>query len=215
MYREIFPSWEPGPERPVLAEGLVDIWRIDLGPAVPRGNVAPARPKRESGPGRALAQTALREILGSYLGRPAALLEILVHRGGKPYLATGTLEFNLSHCVDMALVAVTTGKAVGIDVEVERHVEDPLRLARRVLTSEELALLESQRGACRLERFLDFWTRMEARQKAVGHGIFATAVDPASLTSVTFRPAPRHWASLSLAPRGPEPAFRFFDYCRR
>lgn len=215
MYREIFPHWQVGPEQPGVAEGLVDVWRVDLAPSVPHADVMAGAQLRESAPGRELAQVALREILGSYLARPASALDIRTRPGGKPYLEAGGLEFNLSHCADLALVAVTTGMAVGIDVETERHVEDPLRLARRVLTPEELVLLESRQGADRLACFLDFWTRMEARQKAVGHGIFAAAVDPASLTSVTFRPAPRHWASLSLACRGPAPSFRFFEYCRR
>lgn len=160
---------------------------------------------------------ALDDILGRYLGRAAAALRILRHPGGKPYLeAPGAgIEFNLSHCTGMALIAVTRGAALGIDVEARRRIEDPLRLARRLFTADAIALLESLPTGRRDEYFLDLWTRMEARQKALGRGIFAAAADPGRLTSVSFRPAPDHWASLSLSPPDPTVAFRFFDYGRR
>lgn len=214
MYREIFPHWEPAPDRPELSHGQVDIWRIVL-PVRAAPTASAAR-----GPAgdamRQLARSALDDILARYLGRRPGAGEIRVHPGGKPYLAAPApgIEFNLSHCTDTALLAVTTGLDVGVDVEARRRVADPLRLARRVFTPDEVRHLESLPASLRGERFLDLWTRMEARQKAIGRGIFADPADPATLTSVSFRPGPHHWASLSLSPRGPTPAFRFFDYCR-
>lgn len=214
MYREIFPRWGPAPPRPRLTAGRVDVWRIDLAPT-PDAAVHDA-PVETGDPGRLGAQEALRDILGRYLDRPPSGLQLRKRPGGKPYLdgVDPAIDFNLSHCTDLALVAVATGVGVGIDVEATRRVDDPLRLARRMLATDEVVLLEALPPDRRVERFLDLWTRMEARQKAIGHGIFAAAADPADLTSITFRPAPGHWASLSLTPRGPQPDFRFFDYGR-
>lgn len=218
MYLETFPHWAPAPDRPDLVRCQVDVWRI-----VPSGSAQRTGSSAAGGlPGHAgdavreFARAALDDILGRYLRRPPGALELRVHPGGKPYLdapAPG-IEFNLSHCIDMALVAVTSGLAVGIDVEARRRVADPLRLARRVFTADEVALLVSLPATRRTEQFLDLWTRMEARQKAIGRGIFADPADPATMSNLTFRPGPDHWAGLSLSPRAPAPAFRFFDYCR-
>jgi len=218
MYREIFPHWGPPPNRPDLVHGQVDVWRIvpPAGADPTRSSAAGRLPGHAADTVRRLARAALEDILGRYLGRACDVTGIRVQAGGKPYLDAPEpgVEFNLSHCADMALVAVTTGRAVGIDVEARRRVSGPLRLARRVFTADETALLGSLPEPRRTERFLDLWTRMEARQKTIGRGIFTDPADPAALSSVTFRPGPDHWASLSLSPRGPTPEFRFFDYCR-
>jgi hypothetical protein len=76
----------------------------------------------------------MRDILSRYVDCPPDQLDIGLHPGGKPYLGNQQqpqVEFNLSHSRDVALLAVTTTLAVGIDVEVERKLEDPLRLAER------------------------------------------------------------------------------------
>lgn len=218
MYREIFPQWRPAPDRPELSPGRVDIWRMDLPPRTDTVDSPPPHGSRGQvvDPARHLVRSILDDILARYLACPPDRLEIRVQPGGKPYLAApGTdIQFNLSHCADMALVAVARGVAVGVDVEVERPIDNPLRLARRVFTAAEVAALEALPPSRHGGRFLELWTRMEARQKALGRGIFAEAVDPGTLTNVTFRPGPAHWASLSLSPRGPLPAFRFLDYGR-
>ena len=107
---------------------------------------------------------------------------------------------------------MTTGAAVGIDVETSRRIGDPLRLARRVMSAGECAELESLEGDERQERFLVLWTRMEARQKAIGRGIFAQPADPALLSSFSFRPGPGQWASLSVSPAVTGRELRFMDF---
>lgn len=163
---------------------------------------------------RALAHAAMRDILGRYLRRAAHQVPIQAQPGGKPYVALpgSTIEFNLSHCPDLALLAVTAGHAVGVDVEAGRHIADPLRVAGRMFPEQDVALLAALPAAQRVDRFLDLWTRMEARQKAIGRGIFARPADPASLSSMTFRPTVRHHASVSLALPQTAPDFRFFVY---
>lgn len=153
-------------------------------------------------------------ILGQYLDCPTSVLQFKVHPGGKPYLDTPAkpLEFNLSHSRDVALLAVTTGATVGIDVETYRKIDDPLRLAQRVMPNGDCTELASLADRERIERFLMLWTRLEARQKAVGLGIFAQPADPALMSNFSFRPGPRQWASLSVSPMLNGRELRFFDF---
>jgi phosphopantetheine--protein transferase-like protein len=215
MHREVFPDWCQAPAGP--AEALVqrvDIWRIPL----PESGVDTAAVlSKHTGTAagrRAAAQRAMRIILGRYLEYPADELPIALDAGGKPYLDTPDRrpEFNLSHSRDIALLAVSPSYAVGIDVETHREIRDPMRIARRVLTRQELADLAGASAEDRMECFLGLWTRMEARQKAIGRGIFARPADPSLLTSFGFRPGPDQYASLCVTTTNDRPELRFFDY---
>lgn len=213
MHREIFPQWTPPPRIAGLRDDHIDIWRIDLATtAEPHPAGSGQRP--HGNPTRAHAHDAMHAILSRYLECPVAELQFKVQPGGKPYLDAPRrpLEFNLSHSRDIALLAVATGAAVGVDVETYREIDDPLRLAHRVMPAEECADLESLQADERLERFLMLWTRMEARQKAIGRGIFAQPADPALLSSFSFRPGARQWASLSVSPAVTGRELRFLDF---
>ena len=65
----------------------------------------------------------LRTLLGRYLERDPRALRFELGAGGKPALArvgTGAgkdLRFSLSHSGELALVAVTAGREVGVDIE--------------------------------------------------------------------------------------------------
>lgn len=163
---------------------------------------------------RSATHAARIDILGRYLGLPAEALDFGVHPGGKPFLRhpRQTLEFNQSHSRGAALVAVAAGLAVGIDIEARRTVRDPLRLARRVMTGAEAALLAALRPDERAHRFLDLWTRMEARQKAVGRGIFREPVDPSEVSVFSFQPGVDLFASLAVSPTRADVAVRFLRY---
>jgi 4'-phosphopantetheinyl transferase len=41
------------------------------------------------------------------------------------------IDFNLSHSGDLAVMAVSTSHTVGVDIEKERPIADPLRIAHR------------------------------------------------------------------------------------
>ena len=203
MHRDVFPEWSPGPSHPRPVETQVDVWRIDL--------VLPDHPTADPTAHRALARAAMRDVLARYLDRPAGTLGLSVQPGGKPFLDL-PLEFNLSHCTDMALLAVTATAEVGVDIERLRAIDHPLRLARRALTAAEVAQISAAPADRQLALFLDLWTRMEARQKAFGRGIFAGRVDPADVSTYAFRPNPQHFASLAVRMPHLELSLRFFDY---
>jgi 4'-phosphopantetheinyl transferase len=76
----------------------------------------------------------LRALLGRYLDRDPRALRFVLGPHGKPALgheagATTELRFNLSHAGGLALVAVTAGREVGVDVEraCERYTAEFLR----------------------------------------------------------------------------------------
>ena len=67
------------------------------------------------------ARAWLRSVLGAYLNLPPCAVPLTANAHGKPGIAAEAyyvgLQFNLSHCSRRALLAVTTGREVGIDLQ--------------------------------------------------------------------------------------------------
>jgi len=118
-----------------------------------------------------VSRSALRTILGHHLAVEPQEVPLVYANSGKPELKAGKLHFNLAHSGELALLAVTTGCPVGIDVEHVRPVRQRDELAGRYFAPAEidaiLALDESRRG----EAFVNCWTRKEAILKAIGSGL--------------------------------------------
>ena len=127
-----------------------------------------------------IARGMLRRILAAYLGRPPAELKFGYGERGKPFLqltesgsgARGrSLEFNLSHSGELALFAVASGRAIGVDVEQERALEDWAAIAERFFAAGEQAAIARLPQKERQRAFFDCWARKEAYIKAVGDGL--------------------------------------------
>lgn len=104
----------------------------------------------------------MRAILARYVAG-----ELVFARGehGKPRLVGGAVTFNLSHCDDVALLAVSrAGIEVGCDVERLDARVVPAELARRVLAPREAGMLARP-------AFFRIWCRKEACLKATGVGL--------------------------------------------
>lgn len=122
------------------------------------------------------ARWALRRVLESYLGEPAAAIELELGDRGKPRLRNSNgIEFNLSHSSGLALVAVTEGREVGVDVELIEPERDLLALAERALPQEDAAIVRAASESERADVFYAAWTRHEARVKCLGTGLGAVA----------------------------------------
>ena len=90
---------------------------------------------------------------------------------GKP-TAAGSIQFNVSHRRDYALLAFTRESEIGVDIEFVREVPEALIIARNHFTPAETRLLEAATaGPARQECFFRLWTRKEAVIKAVGTGL--------------------------------------------
>jgi 4'-phosphopantetheinyl transferase len=127
-----------------------------------------------------LGRAAQRDILAAYTGVEPHAIEFRYSDRGKPSLAGEPgegIRFNTSNAGDLAVVAVTAGAEVGIDVEEERVIPDALALARRFFSAAEVVALQAA-PADRVPRaFLTCWTRKEAFVKAIGLGVTMPLAD--------------------------------------
>jgi 4'-phosphopantetheinyl transferase len=118
-----------------------------------------------------VTRSALRQILGKYLGTNGYGLQFLCSPAGKPGLQNNPeLEFNVSHSGRHALIAVS-GSAVGIDVEEIHPNRDYLAIASRFYSAAELGSMLSLSEEKRIKLFFQYWTRKEATLKAAGTGL--------------------------------------------
>lgn len=116
----------------------------------------------------------LRTLLGQVLACPPQNIFFAYSPYGKPYLAqdpTLELHFNLSHSEGLALIALTLGRNVGVDIE---RLTPSLRddtVPEQFFHPREVALLRSLPQSDQAEAFLRFWVHKEAYIKALGKGL--------------------------------------------
>jgi hypothetical protein len=137
-----------------LAAGEVHVWRADLdSDAWPGAELLPDEERRRAAAivpdlrrrRWAASRWALREALAGYLGVGPVAVSLRTGRRGKPALAGDSpLRLSLSHSGALALIAVASGREVGIDV---------------------------QRHGRRTAAFYAEWTRREAAAKCFGGGL--------------------------------------------
>lgn len=120
-------------------------------------------------------RSALRSLLGRYLGRDPSRIEFTLGDKGKPRLA-GTetdqgLVFNVSHSGDRGLIALALDTALGVDVERVRAMAHREGMAERCFAPGELAWWRDLPEEHRQAAFFGFWCCKEAFVKATGEGI--------------------------------------------
>jgi 4'-phosphopantetheinyl transferase len=121
-----------------------------------------------------LARGLLRLLIGHCLGRPADHLRFQYGEFGKPSLARGpypNLHFNLSHSGDLVLIALSCGRAVGVDIERMRIDVATDEIAARFFSANECRDLAKVPPEMRCAAFFECWTRKEAYLKARGDGL--------------------------------------------
>ena len=145
--------------------------------AVVRGRVCPAA-RFCAGPLRnryTAARGTLRILLGRYFQANPAAIVLAYQPHGKPELGppwnSRGLEFNLSHCGDLALLAFTRIGPIGVDVETVRAMPNAAALLERFFSAEEVAQWQQTPPEREETVFFQGWTRKEAWLKAVGSGL--------------------------------------------
>jgi 4'-phosphopantetheinyl transferase len=118
-----------------------------------------------------ISHAFVRIALGRYLGVDPRDLRFRTTSHGKPELASSDLRFNLSHTEAAAVVAITRGRPVGVDVESIRANLDPLELAERFFSPQETQWLRAQPPSEHISSFFACWTAKEAYIKACGEGL--------------------------------------------
>lgn len=178
-------DWHLPPEMITLRRGQIDVWILEL-------NKTPCRPdyldanettrlhnfRYPIGQRRYCAShTALRTILGHYLNCPPRMVSLTTADAGKPCIDSKPppLYFNMSHADNTALLAVRIEHEIGIDFENLRNMANIDRIAQRVFRQNEIKQL--QQTEWDMPTFFELWTRMEARQKCLGRGVFGPPVD--------------------------------------
>lgn len=119
----------------------------------------------------------LRQLLGELTGTAPSEVALGVGEHGKPTLrlpGEGAVEFNLSHSGPIALVAVSLGRPVGVDVERLRPFPEVASVVDRFFTPTERADFAQLPEAEQLPAFFGVWTRKEAFAKATGLGVAST-----------------------------------------
>jgi 4'-phosphopantetheinyl transferase len=216
--------WFSSPANLALATDEVHLWRatLDLPASVIERMACALSDEERARAGRIVPDQArarfvagrhiLRTVLGKYLELSAERVELTYGPHGKPELApehaSGLLAFSLTHSHDLALVAVTLGRAIGVDVELLRPVSDVAGLVARVFSAKEQAEFRDLPLDRRLEGFFRGWTGKEAWLKAKSTGltwppdwfsVSLTSGAPMRLLDVTGDPkAPERWALASF-----------------
>lgn len=140
-----------------------------------------------------VCRAALRQLLGGCLGVEATKIQFTYGPHGKPQLATptevhGTVQFSVSHSAELALIAISCGRSVGVDLERHDAKVRIHKLAERFFSAREFAELESLPMELQLAGFYRGWTSKEAYLKATGFGLsfplsqFTVAMNPTEPT---------------------------------
>ncbi len=115
-----------------------------------------------------------RLILSRYLNKNPKEIEIFLQEKGKPFLRNESITFNLSHTKEMAILAVTNGVGIGVDIEKIKPTSGYLEIAKRFFHPDEYSyLLNISETHLQRQQFFIIWTAKEAILKATGEGIAA------------------------------------------
>lgn len=119
-----------------------------------------------------LVRATLRLILSQYIKESANKIEFLYSKNGKPYLSEENgIQFNLSHCGDCAVFAISFQDEVGIDLEEVRSDTYLLGIEAMCLSKKEQESLVNLPFIERVHRFYTLWVNKEALLKGSGCGL--------------------------------------------
>ncbi len=190
------------PILPTIPEREIHVWTIDLdhqpsdlpqlkklltGDELARAD----RLRSEKARQQFLAgRAALRAILSRYAGCDPRQLQFSHGAHGKPTLRLPLvrLEFNLTHSGGKAMIAVSCGVELGIDLELVRPVTEMETILENYFSPVEQEQLRSLPELSKPEGFFNAWTRKEAYIKGRGEG-FSLPLNRFSVSLVPGKPA--------------------------
>jgi 4'-phosphopantetheinyl transferase len=180
-------KWRPFNEKGSPDRKTVDVWRGQLNkePDALRRckqylsseeiSVADRFVRRSDRNRYIFAHGMLRDVLASYVGFDAKQLLLQTNKFGKPYIANPEfgkkIHFNLSHSLNIILIAVSIHSPVGIDVEFMRDMKDARQIAMRNFSRTEKDYLTSLSPDEFMNMFYQYWTLKESFIKAIGKGL--------------------------------------------
>lgn len=179
-------TWIRPPENLDIGTDRVDVWRVRLSSTTPSEDSLSVDERQRASRFHfdidrdryIAAHASLRDALSRYLQCAPRDIKFSTNEYGKPFLIRSNdfsrlmnIEFNLSHSGDFALIAITRGRKVGIDVERIRTDIELEDLARRNFSPREVSEFVSLPAEQRARGFFNCWTRKEAYIKAQGLGL--------------------------------------------
>ncbi len=178
--------WKIGPVAPVIWPNEVHVWRASLDVAwswtfdealTLEDRARADRFRFDSDRRRfCVARASLRLILARYVKAKPARLQIEPGEYGKPFFAdaksTQGLRFNLTHSKELALIAVSRDREVGVDVEYMRSDFVTDEVAAHFFSASEAEEFRAVPRELRTQSFFNCWTRKEAYIKARGEGLY-------------------------------------------
>jgi 4'-phosphopantetheinyl transferase len=115
---------------------------------------------------------ALRSILASCLGIGLDEIDLAHTELGKPYLPNWPeIAFSMSHSRELAMYALGTDIALGIDIESRDLIVDADAITRTACNKREVRAINDLNGTDRDDAILTAWVRKEAVAKAHGSGL--------------------------------------------
>ena len=191
--------WNSPPPDLELSPDHIDVWQIPLGPPMQiercrtllsweeleRCKVFKSEKRlREF----IICRGLLRLLIARYLDTDPSTLDIAYTKHRKPYLPAASLgvpiSFNITHSHNLALIALTLERMIGVDIEYIRHNVEFRKLAKRFFSKQESRALDAYDDTFLPAAFFACWTRKEAFVKALGDGIafgladFSVSIDP-------------------------------------
>ena len=223
-YVRSIPEWST-PNELILRNDEIHVWRASLGAEGKRlpkflGLLSADEKRRatrfhfEKDRTRFIAARAfLRMVLGRYVETAPSRLRFRYNSYGKPSIAAADdgreLSFNLAHSEDLALLGITRGREIGVDVERIRLESAGEEIARQFFSRREVVALDSLPAEQRTEAFFRCWVRKEAYIKAKGEGLsipldqFDVSLrpdEPPALLSATTDEETSDWYMKDLSP---------------
>lgn len=120
-----------------------------------------------------ITRGALRKILSNCLDVEEIKFSYGQHK--KPYIEeqynNKSVEFNISHSGDYALIAITLNNKIGVDIEKINQEADFESLSNRFFSEKEKQELLHLNKDEQLDAFFRAWVRKESFIKATGEGI--------------------------------------------
>lgn len=149
-----------------------------------------------------IAHGVLRHLLSRYCSSDSSAspesLRFSTTHAGKPSLQFPrvAIRFNLTHSEDRALLAVSAGFELGVDLERVRSNIEALAISQHYFFGSEREAIAAAPAAAREELFFRYWVAKEAVLKAQGIGLgfpldrfrIAFGDDPNSATVETLDP---------------------------
>jgi 4'-phosphopantetheinyl transferase len=123
-----------------------------------------------------VTRALVRTTLSRYAPVPAAQWIFQASPHGRPQIVNDhplarRISFNISHTRGLVVLAVTSGQAVGVDIENTRVRQVAIEVADRFFSPQEVVDLRAAPAESQPERFFHYWTLKESYIKARGLGL--------------------------------------------